>query len=282
VDASQPEINRLANEWFDIALSRVLMEIEKDFTDYRISDALMKAYKFFWDDFSGKYLEIIKPAYGTPLDVATLEQAVGFFEKLLQMLHPFIPFVTEDLWHCTRERAPEDCITVSQMPRVSDPARRGSESDLPVRFDLMWEAVSAIRAIRLARNIPMKETVELKVVEDNNYPGNFDAILKKMANLSSIERVDRKDPDWEAFIVKTTQYFVPVGDRIDREAESAKLREELVYQQGFLASVMKKLSNERFVASAPPAVVAAEQTKRADAESRIAALTERIAALGLC
>ncbi len=272
----QPEAARLACEWFDAALSRVLAEIEKDFADYRISDALMKAYKFFWDDFSGKYLEIIKPVYGTSIDTATLEQAVGFFEKLLQMLHPFIPFVTEELWHCTRERTAEDCVTVSQMPRSSGTI----DHELLARFDRMWEAVTAIRAIRKRRNIPMRDGIELKVVADENFPSDFAPVLEKMANLSSMEKVSEKDPDWEAFIVKTTQYFIPMGGRIDRDAELAKLREELEYQKGFLASVMKKLDNERFVSSAPPSVVAAEQTKRADAEARITALAERLESIG--
>jgi valyl-tRNA synthetase len=141
----------------------------------------------------------------------------------------------------------------------------------------MWEAVTAIRSIRRTRNIPMRDAIELKVVADDNFPAEFAPVLEKMAGLASIDAVSDKNPDWDGFIVKTTQYFVPVGERIDREAELAKLREELAYQQGFLATVMKKLGNERFVSSAPPQVVAGEQAKRADAESRIAALEERIA-----
>ncbi len=233
----------------------------------------MTAYKLFWDDFSGWYLEIVKPAYGTVIDPATLTQAVGFFERLLQMLHPFIPFVTEELWHCTQERADDDCVTVS---RITNYELRITNEAVLGRFDLMREAVTAIRAIRRTRNIPMREAIELKVTADENFPAEFAPVLEKMANLSSIESVEEKNPGWDAFIVKTTQYFVPVGDSLDRDAELAKLREELNYQQGFLDTVMKKLSNERFVASAPPAVVAGEQTKRADAEARIAALNERI------
>ncbi|MDR2912032.1 MAG: valine--tRNA ligase [Alistipes sp.] len=274
-NAEQPEHSRLAGEWFEAALSRAQAEIEADFAEYRISDALMTAYKLFWDDFSGWYLEIVKPAYGGVIDTATLEQAVGFFERLLQMLHPFIPFVTEELWHCTRERSAEDCITVSQMV-ASEPA----SAEVLARFDLMREAVTALRALRRTRNIPMREALELKVVVDENYPAEFVPVLEKMAGLSSVEAVSDKDPAWEAFIVKTTQYYVPLGDvGFDRDAEIAKLREELEYQEGFLASVMKKLGNERFVASAPPAVVAGEQAKRSDAEARIAALNERLDSL---
>ncbi|MDR2894559.1 MAG: class I tRNA ligase family protein, partial [Alistipes sp.] len=273
-NAKQPEAARLAGEWFEAALARTLVEIEADFAEYRISDALMKAYKFFWDDFSGKYLEIAKPAYGTTIDSVTLAQAIGFFERLLQMLHPFIPFVTEELWHCTQERTDDDCITVSRMP-AAGPA----DETVLARFDLMWEAVTAIRAVRRARNIPMREELELKVVADENFPVEFAPVLEKMAGLAAIESVEDKSPDWEAFIVKTTRYFVPLAGAIDRDAELAKLREELAYQQGFLATVMKKLGNERFVASAPPAVVAGEEAKRSDAEARIAALKERLDSL---
>ncbi len=301
-EAIQNDAARLAGEWFEAALSRALEKIEADFAEYRISDALMTAYKLFWDDFSGWYLEIVKPAYGSAIDAATLSQTVGFFERLLQMLHPFIPFVTEELWHCTRERSDEDCIIVSRMPEPESvglkPVEQASAhpsvktdgnenkdfsshrglkpSELLARFDLMREAVTAVRSIRRTRNIPMKDAIELKVVVDENYPAEFAPILQKMANLSSVESVSEKNPDWDAFIVKTTQYFVPVGDKLDREAELAELRKELKYQQGFLDTVMKKLSNERFVASAPPQVVANEQAKRADAEARIAAINDRI------
>jgi valyl-tRNA synthetase len=273
-DAPQPETGRLAGEWFAAALSRALADIDADFADYRISDALMKAYKLFWDDFSGWYLEMIKPAFGEPIDAGTLAQAKGFFASLLQMLHPFIPFVTEELWHCVADRSDDDCIIVSRMPRPSE-----QKPEALARFDLMREAVTAIRSIRTQKKILNRDPLELKVLVDENYPAELAPLLQKMANLSSVESVAGKDPQWEAFIVKTTQYFVPVGDKIDREAELAKLQGELTYQQGFLRSVMGKLGNERFVSSAPPQVVANEQAKRADAEAKIAALEERIAAL---
>ena len=280
----QPDAARLAGEWFSVALDAALQKIETDFAEYRISDALMTAYKLFWDDFSGWYLEIVKPAYGSVIDPVTLAEAVGFFERLLQVLHPFIPFITEELWHCTRERAQEDCITVSRMPVPAAAETSGALQNSATapqatlaRFDLMREAVTAIRAIRRARNIPMKEPLGLKVFVDENYPAEFAPVLEKMAGLASIEAVQGKDPDWEAFIVKTTGYFVPMEGKIDREAELAKLETELRYERGFLEGVMKKLGNERFVASAPPAVLAKEQAKKADAEARIAAIEERIA-----
>jgi valyl-tRNA synthetase len=273
-DIPQPETGRLAGEWFEAALSSALADVEADFADYRISDALMRAYKLFWDDFSGWYLEMIKPSFGQPIDAATLSQVKEFFAKLLQMLHPFIPFVTEELWHCVAERSEDDCIIVSRMPVAGE-----QRPDGLVRFDQMREVVTAIRSIRTQKKILNRDALELKVVTDENYPAEFAPLLQKMANLSSIESVSGKDPDWEAFIVKTTQYFVPMEDKIDREAELAKLREDLVYQEGFLRTVMGKLNNERFVGSAPAQVVANEQTKRADAEAKIAALRERINAL---
>ncbi len=270
----QPEANRLAGEWFDAALSRALASIEADFAEYRISDALMTAYKLFWDDFSGWYLEMIKPAYGEPIDAATLAQAKAFFAKLLQMLHPFIPFVTEELWHCVADRTEDDCVTVSLMPAAGE-----QKPEMLARFDLVREVVTSIRSIRTKKNILNREALELKVIADENYPSEFAPVLEKMANLTSIENVSGKDPDWEAFIVKTAQYFVPMGGRIDREAELAKLREELSYQEGFLKSVMGKLNNERFVSSAPAQVVANEQAKKADAEAKITAIKERIGQL---
>ncbi len=270
----QPEANRLAGEWFDAVLSKTLADIDAHFAEYRISDALMAAYKLFWDDFSGWYLEMIKPAYGEPIDNATLAQAKAFFAKLLQMLHPFIPFVTEELWHCVADRTEDDCVTVSLMPAAGE-----QKPEMLARFDLMRETVTAIRSVRTQKKILNKEPLELKVVADENYPSEFAPVLSKMANLTSIEAVSGKDPDWEAFIVKTTQYFVPMGGKIDREAELAKLREDLAYQEGFLRSVMGKLGNERFVGSAPAQVVANEQAKKADAEAKISAIKERIGQL---
>ncbi len=273
--APQSTADRLAVEWFSSRLNAALAEIDSHFAGYRISDALMVAYKLFWDDFSGWYLEIVKPAFGSSAHSATVASTVRFFEQLLQILHPFIPFITEELWHATADRTPDDCITVSQMPTFQE-----ADGTLLARFDLMRETVTAIRSIRRARNIPMRDQLDLKVVPDENFPAELDSILQKMAGLGSVQAVEGHDPEWESFIVKTTRYFVPLPEGgLDREAELAKLREELAYQEGFLLTVMKKLDNERFVSSAPPAVVANEQTKRSDAEARIAAIKDRISAL---
>ncbi|MBQ2394285.1 MAG: valine--tRNA ligase, partial [Alistipes sp.] len=239
---AQSENNRLAVEWFHHKLNQALAEIESNFSSYRLSESLMVAYKLFWDDFSGRYLEIIKPAFGAPIDKATIEATRSFFEKLMLILHPFMPFVTEEIWQALAPRKDGESIMVSPMPRAE-----AFDEKVLARFELMQEAVSAIRNIRKQKNLAQKEALELKVVSDENYPAEYEAVIAKMANLSAVTFVTEKNPMDAAFIVKTTQYFVPMGDNIDREAEIAKLEKDLAYQQGFLATVMKKLSNERFV-----------------------------------
>ena len=271
---AQSENNRLAVEWFRNKLNQALAEIESNFSSYRLSESLMVAYKLFWDDFSGRYLEIVKPAFGAPIDQATIEATRSFFEKLMLILHPFMPFVTEEIWQALAPRKDGESIMVSPMPR----AEAFDESVL-ARFELMQEAVSAIRNIRKQKNLAQKEALEVKVIADENYPAEFEPVLSKLANASSVEKVAEKDSTAVGFIVKTTQYFVPMGDKIDVEAEIATLTKDLEYYEGFLASVMKKLSNERFVSSAPEKVVAHERAKQADAEAKITAIKEQLAAL---
>ena len=271
---AQSENNRLAVEWFRNKLNQALAEIESNFDSYRLSESLMVAYKLFWDDFSGRYLEIVKPAFGAPIDQATIEATRSFFEQLMLILHPFMPFVTEEIWQALAPRKDGESIMVSPMPR----AEAFDESVL-ARFELMQEAVSAIRNIRKQKNLAQKEALEVKVIADENYPAEFEPVLSKLANASSVEKVAEKDSTAVGFIVKTTQYFVPMGDKIDVEAEIATLTKDLEYYEGFLASVMKKLSNERFVSSAPEKVVANERAKQADAEAKITAIKEQLAAL---
>ena len=271
---AQSENNRLAVEWFRHKLNQALAEIESNFSSYRLSESLMVAYKLFWDDFSGRYLEIVKPAFGAPIDQATIEATRSFFEQLMLILHPFMPFVTEEIWQALAPRAEGESIMVSPMPK----AEAFDESVL-ARFELMQEAVSAIRNIRKQKNLAQKEALEVKVIADENYPAEFEPVLSKLANASSVEKVSEKDSTAVGFIVKTTQYFVPMGDKIDVEAEIATLTKDLEYYEGFLASVMKKLSNERFVSSAPEKVVANERAKQADAEAKITAIKEQLAAL---
>ncbi len=272
--AAQSENDRLAVAWFEQALGRALRQIEEDFAQYRISEALMKAYKLFWDDFSGLYLEMVKPAYGTPADAATLAATKRFFDALMRILHPFMPFVTEEIWQDLAPRAAGESIMTAPMP---EPA--AEDARMLARFDLAHEVVSAVRNIRNKKNLPQKETLVLRVIADENYPAEFAPVIRKMANLSQIETATEKDPAAAAFLVKTTQYFVPLAGCIDPEAERRKLADDLTYYEGFLASVMKKLSNERFVQSAPEKVVANERAKQADAEAKIAAIRAQLAAL---
>ena len=271
---AQSENNAAAVAWFRAKMNAALAEIEDNFNSYRISEALMVAYKLFWDDFSGWYLEIVKPAYGCPADKTTIEQTKRFFEELMLVLHPFMPFVTEEIWQDLAPRTAGESIMVSSMPKVE-----AADEALLSRFTLLQEAVSAIRNIRKQKNLPQKEAVELKVVLDENYPKEFEAVLIKMGNLSAVTPVTEKNPTDAGFIVKTTQYFIPMGDNVNVEEEIAKLEKDLAYYEGFLNSVMKKLSNERFVSSAPAQVVANERAKQADAEAKIAALKEQLAAL---
>ena len=271
---AQSENNRLAVEWFRHKLNQALAEIESNFESYRLSESLMVAYKLFWDDFSGRYLEIVKPAYGAPIDKTTIEATRSFFEQLMLVLHPFMPFFTEEIWQALAPRKDGESIMVSPMPRAE-----AFDEGVLARFELMQEAVSAIRNIRKQKNLAQKEALDVKVIADENYPSEFEPVLIKLANATAVEKVAEKDSTAVGFIVKTTQYFVPMGDKIDKEAEIAALTKDLEYYEGFLASVMKKLSNERFVSSAPEKVVANERAKQADAEAKITAIKEQLAAL---
>ena len=271
---SQSENDRLAVEWFENRFNQALSEIEADFASYRISDALMTAYKLFWDDFSGRYLEIVKPAYGSPVDGRTIAQTRSLFEKMMLLLHPFMPFITEEIWQDLEPRKEGESIMVAQMPRPA-----AFDKKLLARFELAQEAVSAVRNIRKQKNIAQKEPLVLKVMADENYPAEYAPVMMKEANLLSIECITEKENGAAGFIIKTTQYFVPLGDKIDRKAELESLTKDLEYYEGFLASVMKKLSNERFVNSAPEKVVANERAKKSDAEAKIKALREQIDAL---
>ena len=272
--AAQDENNRLAVAWFRQTLGVALRQIADDFGSYRISEAFKTAYKLFWDDFSGLYLEMVKPAYGQPIDAPTFEATRTFFDSLMRVLHPFMPFVTEEIWQDLAPRKEGESITVAPMPQPAE-----ADGQLLARFELAREVISSVRNVRNQKNLPQKEALTLKVIADENYPAEYAPVMRKMANLTAIETVTEKDPAAAAFIVKTTQYFVPMAGKIDAEAERRKLTDELSYQKGFLASVMKKLSNERFVQSAPGKVVANERAKQADAEAKIAAIKAQLEAL---
>lgn len=268
---AQSDNNRIAVQWFEARFNAALAEIESHFEAYRISDALMTAYKLFWDDFSASYLEMVKPAYQHPIDAETLRATKSIFERLLLVLHPFMPFITEEIWQNMAPRKDGESIMISLMPAVQP-----ADQTLLAHMAVVQEIVTAIRSIRKQKNLPTREALSLKVIADENYFPEFNPVLEKMAGLSSIDVVAEKLPAAEAFMVKTTQYFVPLEQQIDVEAERAKLNEELAYNEGFLRSVMGKLSNERFVAGAPAKVVETEYAKKADAEAKIAAIKERL------
>ena len=271
---AQSDNDALAVEWFRHAFAKAVAEIEENFASYRISEAFMRIYKLFWDDFSGWYLEMVKPAYGHPADRKTIDATRHYFDMLMRLIHPFMPFVTEEIWQDLAPRAKGESIMYAAAPEAEP-----WDEALLARFELVKETVTGIRNVRKQKNIAQKQPLALKVIADENYPEAYAPVIAKMGNIGNIETVIEKDPAAAAFIVKTTQYFMPLGDNIDREAETKRLTADLEYLEGFLASVMKKLSNERFVNSAPEKVVANERAKKADAEAKIAAIREQLAAL---
>ena len=272
-EAAVPEASVLAMRWFEAKQSAVAAEVADLFSKYRLSEALMAVYKLFWDEFSAWYLEMIKPAYGQPVSREVYDRTIGFFDNLLHLLHPFMPFITEELWQHIAERREGESLMVSPMgaPLPADEA-------LLRQFEAVKEVISNVRAIRLQKNIAQKETLELQVVGQNPIEP-FNAVLVKMCNLSAISVVEAKADGAAAFMVGTTEYAVPLGNLIDVEAEIARMEAELKHKEGFLQGVLKKLSNEKFVAHAPAAVIELERKKQADAESIIKSLKESIAAL---
>jgi len=274
-DLNQPDASVKIIQWFDAKLNEAIKTLEKQFTQYRLSEALMTVYKLFWDEFASWYLEVIKPAYKQPIDKLTYESTIEFMEKLIKLLHPFIPFITEEIWQLIRDRKDGESIMLSKMPGALS-----YDKSLVSRFEKTKETVSAIRTIRKGKNIPVKEPLTLLVREnEENYDNRFGEVLKKLTNLSDIQFADEKSKNVASFIVKTTEYFIPLRDKVNVEEELENLRKELNYSKGFLATVMKKLDNAHFIQNAPEKVVNMEKTKRADAELKIKTLEERIAEL---
>ena len=271
---AQPIHSARGIEWFANKLNRTIAEINDDFNEYRLSEALMRVYKLFWDDFSGWYLEIVKPEYQQPIDKATLEATIGFFDDLLHLLHPFMPFMTEEIWHLIAERKENESLMVSLQPKGG-----AYDEVLLDRFDQLAETIAAIRTIRKNQNVPMRDTVELFIAKTSDYSDFFESILSKMCRLSSISETTEKIENAASFRIKTTEFYVVTGVTVNIEEERQKLQAELEYQKGFLASVMKKLSNERFVSSAPAQVVEIERNKQRDAETKIQAIEERLKSL---
>ena len=268
----QPQTAAIAVEWFDAQLNRTLAEVKDLFGKYRLSEALMAIYKLFWDEFSSWYLEMVKPAYQQPIDRKTYDATLRYFDALLRMLHPFMPFITEELWQHLYDRKEGESIMTARMPEPQP-----VDMEIINRFETTKLVVAGIRTIRLQKGIANKEQLTLQIIGAHDHSN--DCILTKMTNLATIETIEEKDPAAASFRVHATEYAIPMSNAIDVEAELKKLEAELKYAQGFLKTVMGKLGNERFVQNAPEAVVAMERKKKADAEEKIKSLEESIAAL---
>ena len=268
-----PEASELAVRWFEAKQNEVAAEVADLFSKYRLSEALMAVYKLFWDEFSSWYLEMIKPAYGQPINRIVYEATIGFFDNLLHLLHPFMPFITEELWQHLCDRTDGESLMVSPLSMSAL-----VDEDIIREFEVVKEVISNIRSIRLQKNIAQKEVLELQVIGENPVVA-FNAVVTKMCNLSSINVVENKADGAASFMVGTTEYAVPLGNMIDVEAEIARMEAELKHKEGFLQGVLKKLGNEKFVNNAPAAVLEMERKKQADAESIIKSLKESIAAL---
>ena len=275
IDDSQPvpEAARLASLWFESKQNEVAAEVADLFSKYRLSEALMAVYKLFWDEFSSWYLEMIKPAYGQGIHSSIHSAAISYFDNLLHLLHPFMPFITEELWQQMYEREEGESLMVCPLT-----INTYVDGETVRQFEVVKEVISNVRSIRLQKNIAQKETLELQVVGENPI-AEFNPVIMKMCNLSAIDVVDTKTEGAASFMVGTTEYAVPLGNMIDVEVEIARMEAELKHKEGFLQGVMKKLSNEKFVNNAPAAVLELERKKQADAESIINSLKESIAAL---
>ena len=272
-DIEQPEHSRLAVQWFDNVLRSTEAEVKDLFSKFRLNEALMAIYRLFWEEFSAWYLEAVKPAYQQPIDRTTMDATLRFFDSLLRLLHPFMPFITEELWQHIDER--KDGESIMYAPINQTPAE--ADADLMKAMEEAKSIISGVRNVRLSKNIPQKQPMNLMIV--GKWTNPFKSIVEKLGGLESITDADAKDPAAASFMVGTTEYCVPLEGAINVEEELKKLQAELDYAIGFLKSVEKKLSNERFVANAPEAVVAAERKKQADAQSKIKTLEESIAAL---
>ncbi len=271
----QPNSSKIALEWYEAKFQKVLVEIEDHFSKYRLSDALMAIYKLIYDDFCGWMLEMVKPAYQQPIDGKTLKNVIAIFEDNLKTVHPFMPFLTEEIWHFISERTPEEALIVSKWPEL-----KPVNETLITEFDFAADVISGIRTIRKEKNIAFKDAIAFSVINNENVANTFDEVIKKLGNLESIEYVNETIDGALTYRVKSNEYFIPMAGAIDVEAEIKKLTDELNYTEGFLKSVQKKLSNERFVNNAPEQVVTSEKKKEADALAKIETLKTSLASLG--
>ena len=273
-DIPQPESSKVAIAWYEAKLQQTLVEIEDHFEKYRLSDALMSIYKLVWDDFCSWFLEIIKPGYQQPIDRVTFNKAIEMLEANLKLLHPFMPFLTEEIWQHIAERTPEQALIIAEYPKVTS-----FNAKLIADFDFATEVIAGVRTIRKDKNIPMKEPINLKVVNNEKVSSYFDCVIMKLGNITSLEYITDKIDGALTYRVNANEYFIPVSGNIDIPAEIAKLTEELLYTQGFLKSVQSKLANEKFVAGAPPQVIANERKKEADSLALIATIEQSLASL---
>jgi valyl-tRNA synthetase len=272
---AQPESSGLAVGWINEILKKSLGEIDSDFKRFRISEALMNAYKLFWDEFSGWYLEIIKPEYKKPIDRITYEATITVFDQLLRIIHPFMPFITEEIWQLMVKRKEGESLMISQMPRV-----KKFNKDNIAKFKTAEETITAIRSVRKEKQIPVRNEVELIIrSEKNSYDKEFLPVIIKLANLSKVRFEAEKPSGSVGFMIGTTEYYIPLEHEIDAESERVKILADLKYYRGFLETIMKKLDNDRFVQNAPLAVLELERKKKADTELKIKSLEESMKSL---
>lgn len=271
-----PDSSTISNEWFENCLGKAIETIEKQFSQYRLSEALMTVYRLIWDDFCSWYLEMIKPVYQQPIDKVAYNKTIYFFEQLMKILHPFMPFVTEEIWYMLQERGENDSITIAEWPQKLD-----YDTELLKRFEFAREVIIGIRSTRSQQNIPNKEAIRLSVKKNNQQSpdAKFDPVVEKLGNLSGINYLDEPVEGATSFIIQSTEFYIPFSQSLDVEAELKKLQEDLEYTKGFLNSVMKKLSNERFVQNAPGKVVENERKKKADADAKIKVIEEKMESL---
>jgi len=273
-DLPQPEASKLGLAWYKAKFNQTLLEIEDHFSKYRISDALMAIYKLVWDDYSSSLLEIIKPAYQQPIDKITFDAVIAIFEDNLKLLHPFMPFLTEEVWQHIAERTPEQALVIAEWPK-----QQKVDKSLIQEFSFAAEVISGVRTIRKQKNIPMKDALELSLLNGEKVSKDWDVIIKKLTNVFEITYVNEAVEGALSFRVKSNEYFIPMTGAIDIEAEIEKLQKELKHAKGFLISVQKKLSNERFVSNAPDQVIALERKKQADAEAKIETIEKSLKSL---
>ncbi|MEF8984659.1 MAG: valine--tRNA ligase, partial [Bacteroidales bacterium] len=268
----QPAHSAEAIDWFRNRLNKAIGELDEQYAKFRLSDALMNLYRLFWDEFSSWYLEIVKPGYQQPVDKKTFEATLSFFEQLMVLLHPIMPFITEEIWQLIYDRGSDESIMVTEVPRKGP-----SDAELLTSFEKVKELITSVRNIRKDKEIPNKEALSLKV--NGEHMAKYDPIVRKMANIDHIEGISGKPDNAVSFMVGTTEYYIPVENLLDKEEEIKKLEEELEYTRGFLQSVLKKLDNEQFVRNAPEKVIDRERKKKEDAEQKIKTLEERISSL---